>query len=99
MLQQPPDLGEEAYQPASIHEIDTDPGDGPFGNATRVELRQVVAVTDVDKYVNSTNQQCRYQIWVQDAACMTPPCGLVVKAIGPKAPSPNASGRTARRRA
>lgn len=80
------------YKPATIHQIDTDPGNGPYGNAQRVLLDRVVAVTKVDKYVNSANQQCRYQIWVQDPACTTPPCGLVLKVIGPMAPSPNASG-------
>lgn len=78
---------------ATIHQIDTDPGNGPFGNGKLVSLAHVVAVTDVDKYVNSTNQQCRYQIWVQDPACMTPPCGMVIKAIGPKAPNPNSTGK------
>ena len=81
------------YTAATINQIDSDPGNGPFGNGQNVVLDRVVAVTKVDKYVNSTNQQCRYQIWVQDATCTTPPCGLVVKAIGPKAPSPTASGK------
>lgn len=80
------------YKPATIHQIDTDPGNGPYGNAQRVVLDRVVAVTKVDKYVNSANQQCRYQMWIQDPACTTPPCGMVMKAIGPMAPFPNASG-------
>ncbi len=81
------------YTPATINQIDTDPGNGPFGNGVRVVLDRVVAVTKVDKYVNSANQQCRYQIWVQDANCKTPPCGLVVKAIGPMAPSATSTGK------
>jgi len=81
------------YAPATINQIDNDPGNGPFGNGQRVVLDRVVAVSKVDKYVNSTNQQCRYQMWVQDAACTTPPCGLVVKAIGPMAPSATATGK------
>ena len=39
----------------------------------RVVLERVVTVTKVDKYVNSTNVQCRYQMWIQDATCTTPP--------------------------
>jgi len=81
------------YTSATINQIDTDPGNGPFGNGVRVVLDRVVAVTKVDKYVNSANQQCRYQIWVQDANCKTPPCGLVVKAIGPMAPSATSTGK------
>lgn len=81
------------YLPAKVNQIDTDPGNGPFGNAVRVVLDRVVAVSKVDKYVNSANQQCRYQIWVQDALCTTPPCGLVVKAIGPMAPSATSTGK------
>lgn len=84
---------DEGYTPATINQIDTDPGNGPFGNSVMVVLDRVVAVTKVDKYVNSTNQQCRYQIWIQDPACTTPPCGMVVKAIGGAAPSANASGK------
>lgn len=82
-----------SYAPATIRQIDTDPGNGPYGNGQRVVLDRVVAVSKVDKYVNSANQQCRYQIWVQDPACTTEPCGLVVKAIGPMAPSANSSGK------
>ena len=70
------------YKPATISQINADPGNGPYGNAQRVVLERVVAVTKVDKYVNSANQQCRYQIWVQDPLYTTPPCGLVIKAIG-----------------
>ncbi len=81
------------YMPATINQIDTDPGNGPFGNGVRVVLDRVVTVTKVDKYVNAANQQCRYQIWVQDANCKTPPCGLVVKAIGPMAPSATSTGK------
>lgn len=81
------------YKPATINQINLDPGNGPYGNAQRVVLERVVAVSKVDKYVNSANQQCRYQIWVQDSTCTTAPCGLVIKAIGPMAPSPNASGK------
>lgn len=81
------------YKPATISQINADPGNGPYGNAQRVVLERVVAVTKVDKYVNSANQQCRYQIWVQDPLCTTPPCGLVIKAIGPMAPSATASGK------
>lgn len=81
------------YKPATIHQIDTDSGSGPFGDGQRVVLDRVVAVSKVDKYVNSVNQQCRYQIWVQDAACTTPPCGLVLKAVGPQAPSPSSTGK------
>lgn len=81
------------YKAATIREIDLDPGNGPFGNAQRVVLDRVVAVSKVDKYVNSANQQCRYQIWVQDPLCTMPPCGLVVKAIGPMAPSATSSGK------
>ena len=87
-----PDLA-APYVVATINKIDTDPGNGPFGNARLVTIEKVIAVTDVDKYVNSANQQCRYQIWVQDPACVVPPCGMVVKAIGPKAPSPNSTGK------
>ncbi len=82
-----------SYVPATINQIDTDPGNGPYGNGVRVVLDRVVTVTKVDKYVNSANQQCRYQIWVQDATCTTPPCGLVVKAIGPMAPSASSTGK------
>lgn len=81
------------YKLATINQIDLDPGNGPFGNAQRVQLDRVVAVTKVDRYVNSSNQQCRYQIWVQDPACTTPPCGLVLKVIGPMAPSPASTGK------
>jgi hypothetical protein len=81
------------YKPATINQINLDPGNGPYGNAQRVVLERVVAVSKVDKYVNSANQQCRYQIWVQDPQCSTAPCGMVVKAIGPMAPSPNSSGK------
>ena len=81
------------YVPATIRQIDLDPGNGPFGNGVRVVLDRVVAVTKVDKYVNATNQQCRYQIWLQDATCTTPPCGMVAKVIGPKAPSATSSGK------
>jgi hypothetical protein len=84
---------DEGYTPATIHQIATDPGNGPFGNSVQVVLQRVVAVTKIDKYVNATNQQCRYQIWIQDATCTTPPCGMVVKAIGPMAPSATASGK------
>lgn len=91
-----PDMGTTpmySYTTTTIHQIDTDPGNGPFGNGQRVQLDRVVAVTKVDKYVNATNQQCRYQIWVQDPKCTTPPCGMVVKAIGPMAPSATSSGK------
>lgn len=89
-----PDLGPTyTYKTATINLIDKDPGNGPFGNGERVMLDGVVVVSKVDKYVNSTNQQCRYQIWVQDPACTTPPCGLVVKAIGPQAPKPDSTGK------
>ena len=88
-----PDLAKAAYTPATIHQIDVDPGNGPFGQGKLVVLDRVVAVTKVDKYVNSLNQQCRYQIWVQDPTCMVPPCGLVVKAIGPMAPAPDSTGK------
>lgn len=81
------------YTAATINQIDNDPGNGPYGNSQRVVLNQVVAVTKVDKYVNSTNQQCRYQMWVQDATCTTPPCGMVVKSIGPLAPSATSTGK------
>ena len=90
----PPDMAlQYSYTPATINQIDTDPGNGPFGNAVRVVLDRVVAVSKVDKYVNSANQQCRYQIWVQDPACTVPPCGMVVKAIGPMAPSATSTGK------
>ncbi len=81
------------YKAAKINQIDTDPGNGPYGNGERVVLDGVVAVSKVDKYVNSTNQQCRYQIWIQDPACTVPPCGMVVKAIGPMAPSATSTGK------
>lgn len=80
------------YTPATIAQINADSGNGMYGNGQRISLDRVVAVTDVDKYVNSTNVQCRYQIWIQDATCTTPPCGMVVKGIGPMAPSATASG-------
>ena len=81
------------YTAATINQIDGDPGNGPYGNGQYVVLNQVVAVTKIDKYVNSTNQQCRYQIWIQDVTCTTPPCGMVLKAIGPMAPSATSSGK------
>lgn len=94
MMVTPPDMAlMYNYVPATINQIDTDPGNGPYGNGVRVVLDRVVTVTKVDKYVNAANQQCRYQIWVQDATCTTPPCGLVVKAIGPMAPSPSSTGK------
>lgn len=89
-----PDMASVVYQykSATIHQIDTDPGNGPFGEGQRVVLDRVVAVTKVDKYVSSS-QQCRYQIWVQDPNCTAPPCGMVVKAIGPMAPSATSTGK------
>jgi len=35
-----PDLGEAAYAPATIHEIATDPGDGPFQRGARLASGQ-----------------------------------------------------------
>ncbi|TXH26770.1 MAG: hypothetical protein E6Q99_04150 [Elusimicrobia bacterium] len=81
------------YTVATIHQINTDTGTGPFGDGQRVLLDNVVAVSKVDKYVNAVNQQCRYQIWVQDPDCTTPPCGIVVKAVGQMAPFPDAKGK------
>lgn len=82
-----------SYTAAKIHDIDVSPGNGPLGTGARVLLERVVAVSKVDKYVNSQNQQCRYQLWVQDPDCKVAPCGLVIKAIGPPAPRPDSTGK------
>lgn len=81
------------YVVATIHQIDTDSGTGPYGSGRQVLVSHAVAVTKVDKYVSLSQQECRYQVFVQDAACQEPPCGLVVKAIGPKLPTPTSTAK------
>jgi hypothetical protein len=68
------------YMDVTPNAIDT----GTLADMTAVRLTRVVAVTPVDRFFSHTTGYCHYQMWVQDPACTTPPCGLNVQASGEK---------------
>jgi hypothetical protein len=74
-----PDLSGKSYTSATIHDIDT----GTVTTSTAVHITGAVATTIVDYFKAKSKTLCRYQVFVQDPACTTPPCGLVVQADGP----------------
>src|SRR5262249_34507706 len=39
-------------------------------------------VTPVSKFFSKSSATCKYEVIVQDPACTTPPCGIVVEADG-----------------
>jgi hypothetical protein len=75
------------YTAMSPHDIDTAPG--TIKNKA-VKLVGVVVTTPVSTFL-SQKTQCVYEVTVQDPACTTPPCGIVVDLNGPTV----ASGKTA----
>jgi hypothetical protein len=63
------------YTNAKPHDIDK----GTVTKNTAVRLTGMVATTNVTAFLRS-GMDCMYQTYVQDPACTTPPCGLVVVA-------------------
>src|SRR5437764_346767 len=54
----PGGAGTVMYAVVTPHQIDLDPGNGPAGAGAAVSLQHVVAISNVDKYVDSATQTC-----------------------------------------
>jgi hypothetical protein len=74
-----PDLAGKTYSAASIHDIDT----GTVTSKTAVHISGAIATTIVEYFKAKSKTICRYQVFVQDPSCTTPPCGLALQVDGP----------------
>jgi hypothetical protein len=73
----------KTYRDTTIHEIDTAPTNDPnVGDKQNVKLTRVVAITPVTIFLDYPF--CKTEVWVQDPACTTPPCGILLVAKGPR---------------
>jgi len=81
----PPSDMTPVYQPTA-HDIDVNQS-GKYPKATAVRVSGLTLITPIDKFYSHPDGNCRYQAWAQDAACVTPPCGISVIAIGPAPPT------------
>lgn len=76
----------KTYADATIHAIDTATmkTDPAVGAGVNVKITGAVVTTPISAFVsNGPPAFCRYQLYVQDPQCSTPPCGIVVVAKGP----------------
>jgi hypothetical protein len=70
------------YMATTPNAIDT----GTVAKNTAVKLTGMVVTTPVSKFFSKSSATCKYEVNVQDPACTTPPCGLVVDLNGPTLP-------------
>ena len=87
------------YIAATPHDIDTSGPTGPFSANKPVSLTDVIATSDVRWFPSKKGTICTYEVFVQDPACVTPPCGLVLQVDGPMVastspPCPDVSATT-----
>ena len=75
------------YIAATPHDIDTSGPTGPFSANKPVALTDVIVTSDVRYFLSKSKTICSYEAYVQDPACNTPPCGLVIQVDGPMASS------------
>jgi len=72
----------KTYKDATPNQIDTAPiTDVNYGDGINVKLSRMVAVTPVAMFLD--RPFCKSEVWVQDPACQTPPCGILLVARGP----------------
>ena len=77
------DMAMKAYLDTTAHAIDTAALGDPLavtGAAVAVKNLIVLAppVGFSAKYMGTAKAGCRYEVWAQDTACTTPPCGVVL---------------------
>jgi len=76
--------GPGSYMTTTAHEYDTATIGSPLvTKGTPVELTNVVVLAPPVGFSATYNGQskagCRYEVWVQDPQCTTPPCGLSIE--------------------
>src|SRR5262245_27504552 len=81
------DMATKNYMATTSHDIDTN----KVIKGTAVSLSGAVVMTPVDQFYSGSLNKCIYEVWVSDANCTTPPCGLVVEVNGDTPPQPNSA--------
>jgi len=71
------------YTAGTIHDVDTSGPTGPYSAKKPVTLTDVIATTIVRFFQSSDKKTCTYEVFVQQATCATPPCGLVLHTQAP----------------
>jgi len=82
------------YIAGTPHDIDTSGPTGPYSANAPVAVTDLIAISDVRFFLSKGKTICSYEVYVQDPACVTPPCGIVLKTDGGMAvtTSPNCPG-------
>jgi len=70
------------YAAATPHDIDTNTIGGMFGKGTAVALTGMIVISPISGFSANSDKDCKYEVWVQDPTCSTPPCGLVIETAG-----------------
>jgi len=73
-----------SYMTTTIHDIDTATIGSPLvTKGTAVQFTSVTVLAPPNGFSTTFNGTakagCRYEVWVQDPQCTTPPCGLVIE--------------------
>jgi hypothetical protein len=71
----------------TAHDIDT----GAVAAGTLVKLSGMISVDNVHRHLSGTTMYCEYRTYVQDASCVTPPCGIELYQRGIKLTTPGAT--------
>ncbi len=72
----------KAYMTGTPHEIDTNTIGGTFGKGAAVQVAGLIAITPVSGFSANSNKDCKYEVWAQDPACTTAPCGILLVTAG-----------------
>ena len=78
------DMAMKAYTETSAHAIDTAAlGDPLAVTGAAVTLKNLVVLAPPvgfsAKFMGTAKAGCRYEVWAQDMACTTPPCGVALE--------------------
>src|SRR5207253_1847977 len=75
---------------ATPHDVDTNTIGGNFGKGAAVSMTGLIVLAPPYGFSANSQKDCRYEVFAQDPACTTPPCGLILET--PAITNPNGTG-------
>jgi hypothetical protein len=79
------------YMAATPHDIDTATIGSPLATTgAPVSLTGLIVLAPPNGFASNSKKDCTYEVWAQDPACSTPPCGILIKTVG--ITNPNGTG-------
>jgi hypothetical protein len=80
----------KTYASATPHDVDTNTIGGTFGKGAAVSMTGLIVLAPPYGFSANSQKDCRYEVFAQDPACSTPPCGIILETAA--IPNPNGTG-------